>query len=226
MCGRYSLFTPPEDLAERFGATFEGFEPTYNAAPGQDLPVITAENPDRATRMRWGFVPEWADDPDGGQINARGETVDEKPTFRAAYRRRRCLVPADGFYEWPEDGSPHRVALDDDRPFAMAGIYERWTGTDEQVGLGAFAGEGEATPRTREVESFAVLTTDPNDDVAGLHHRMAVILDPEAERRWLTDDDPAELIRPYPGDLRTYPVSTAVNDPANDRPELIEPVEA
>jgi len=230
MCGRYSLFTPPERLEERFGATFErSFEPRYNAAPGQELPVIRNDATGTFEFCRWGLAPDWADDPDDGPINARAETVAEKPTFREAYRRRRCLVPADGFYEWvgePGEKQPYRVRFEDGRPFSMAGIFETWEGTVEQVGLGAFAdGEG-AAPETRTVRTFAVLTTEPNRVVEDLHDRMAVIVPRGEERRWLTGDDPADLLAPYPGDeMEAYPVSTAVNDPANDRPELVEPVE-
>jgi putative SOS response-associated peptidase YedK len=229
MCGRYSLFTPPADLEERFGATFDrSFEPRYNAAPGQELPVVRNDALEKFRFCRWGLVPSWADDPDDGPINARSETVAEKPTFGEAYERRRCLVPADGFYEWTgEAGSkrPYRVRFEDDRTFAMAGIWETWEGVESQVGLDAFGDDGEATPESRTVHTFAVLTTEPNDVIADLHDRMAVILPEDEERRWLTDDDPSDLLEPYPGDeMEAYPVSTAVNDPANDRPELVEPV--
>jgi putative SOS response-associated peptidase YedK len=228
MCGRYSLFTPRADLEERFGATFESsFEPTYNAAPGQELPVIRNDAPDTVQRLSWGFVPEWANDPDDRSkpINARAETVADKPTFREAYERRRCLVPADGFYEWSDrDGSkrPYRVAFEDDRPFAMAGVWEAWEGTRTQTALGDF-GDGDED-RTRRIESFAVLTTEPNEVVGDLHHRMAVVLAPDAEERWLAGETVPDLFDPYPGDeMHAYPVSTRVNSPANDGPELIEP---
>jgi putative SOS response-associated peptidase YedK len=236
MCGRYSLFTPPGDLTERFGADFGGVEPTYNAAPGQQLPVIRDETPDAVDRLSWGLVPAWADDPDESPapINARSETVTEKPTFREAYRRRRCLVPADGFYEWSEtapDGrqsgpgkTPYRVAFEDDRPFALAGIWETWEGEPVQTGLGDFADDG---GRTRRVDSFTVLTTAPNDLVADLHDRMAVVLPPEEESRWLTAEDPTDLLEPFPADeMRAYPVSPRVNDPTNDDPSLVDPAEA
>jgi putative SOS response-associated peptidase YedK len=229
MCGRYSLFAPREDLEERFGATFEfDYEPTYNAAPGQSLPVIRNDDPDAFVRCSWGLVPGWADDPDdhARPINARSETVADKPTFRESYECRRCLVPADGFYEWTGEAgakTPYRVAFEDDRPFAMAGIWSAWEGIRSQTALGEFGSDGE-DDRTRRVESFAVLTTDPNDVVADLHDRMAVILDPGDERRWLVADDPAEVLAPYPSEgMRAYPVSTRVNDPANDAPDLVEP---
>ncbi len=229
MCGRYSLFTPPAELGRRFGADFDGVEPTYNAAPGQELPVIRDADPDSVTRCSWGLVPEWADDPDEAPapINARAETVADKPTFRGAYRKRRCLVPADGMYEWvSEDGetTPYRVALADDEPFAMAGLWETWEGEPAQTGLGDFtAGGGD---RTRRVDSFTVVTTEPNDLVADLHDRMAVILPPDQEERWLTADDPSDLLEPYPADrMHAYSVSPRVGDPANDDPSLIEPAD-
>ena len=237
MCGRYSLFTPADELAERFGADFDGVEPTYNAAPGQELPVIRDETPETVDHLAWGLVPAWADDPEESPapINARSETVTEKPTFREAYRRRRCLVPADGFYEWtetppddrPGDGAtagktPYRVAFEDDRPFALAGVWETWEGRPAQTGLGDFGAGGDRT-RTERVDSFTVLTTEPNDLVADLHDRMAVVLPPDEEERWLTADDPRDLLEPYPAaEMRAYPVSPRVNDPGNDDPSLIE----
>lgn len=236
MCGRYSLFASQTDLESRFGASFgDDFEPRYNAAPGQTLPVITDEEPDEIRRLKWGLVPRWADDATESYINARSETVREKPAFAEAYGERRCLVPADGFYEWADTGDgkrPHRVAFEDDRPFAMAGLYERWEPPKPettQTGLGAFGGGGDAEPESDDgpVETFTVVTTEPNEVVADLHHRMAVILDPDEEETWLRGDPDAaaDLLDPYPAtDLTAHPVSTRVNSPAVDAPELIEPV--
>ncbi|WP_254765933.1 SOS response-associated peptidase [Salinilacihabitans rarus] len=232
MCGRYTLFVDPDDLEERFDATFaEPFEPRYNAAPGQRLPVIADDEPETIHTLEWGFVPPWADDDANAPINARAETVAETPTFRDAYRRDgaagRCLVLADGFYEWVEtkDGKrPYRVAFEDGRPFAMAGLRARWEPPTTQASLAAF-GDG-ADPEDDGRETFAVVTTEPNDLVADLHHRMAVVLDPGDERRWLTGDDPSDLLAPHPAEeMRADPVSTAVNSPANDDPSLVEPVE-
>lgn len=227
MCGRYSLFTPRDDLESRFDATFEfEFEPRYNAAPGQKLPVITDETPDAVRRLEWGLVPRWADDSSERHVNARSETVDERPAFAEAYESRRCLVPADGFYEWADTNGgkrPHRIALEDDRPFAMAGIYERWTPSTEQTGLGEFV---EGTVRSgppEPLETFTILTTAPNDVVEPLHHRMAVVLDPDEESAWLDGDRVS--FEPAPADrFRSYPVSTAVNDPSNDRAALVRPI--
>ncbi|MFW6318494.1 MAG: SOS response-associated peptidase [Halorubrum sp.] len=247
MCGRYTLFAPAADLEARFDADFGGVEPSYNCAPGQELPVITDEAPDRATRMEWGLTPSWADE-SLGLINARAETVREKRSFADAFERRRCLVPADGFYEWVDGGgpdgsdgrgggsgkTPYRVAFEDDRPFAMAGLYERWEPPEPettQAGLGAFGGGADDGSRDDDaggpVETFTVVTTEPNELVADLHHRMAVILAPDEEGTWLRGDpaEAAALLDPYPADeLTAYPVSTRVNSPAVDAPELIEPL--
>jgi putative SOS response-associated peptidase YedK len=227
MCGRYSLFTPPEQLETRFDAelAFE-FEPRYNAAPSQSLPVVTDESSEKITRLEWGLVPRWADDRNDGHINARAETVREKPAFAGAYENRRCLVPADGFYEWADAGDgkrPYRVAFEDDRPFAMAGLWERWTPATEQTGLGDFGG-GRPESDPDPVETFTIVTTEPNEVVEPLHHRMAVILAPDEETAWLAGEDVP--LEPAPADeLRSYPVSTAVNDPSNDAPELVREVE-
>ena len=247
MCGRYTLFTPAAELETRFGADFGDFDPSYNCAPGQELPVIADEDPTAARRMEWGLTPSWADE-SFGLINARAETVREKRSFADAFERRRCLVPADGFYEWVDGGgpdgtdgrgggsgkTPYRVAFEDDRPFAMAGLYERWEPPEPettQTGLGAFGGgsaESDDGETDGPVETFTVVTTDPNDLVADLHHRMAVILEPDEEATWLRGDpdEAAALLDPYPADeLTAYPVSTRVNSPAVDTPELIEPVD-
>jgi putative SOS response-associated peptidase YedK len=234
MCGRYTLMTPASELEARFDATFEDSpEPRYNCAPGQSLPVVVSDDPDRFREFKWGLIPSWADDASVGNdlINARAETVAEKPSFAAAFERRRCLVPADGFYEWVDGGGgtkqPYRVVFGDDRPFAMAGLWDRWEPTHTQTGLGDF-GAGGGSHESDVVESFTVVTTEPNDVVADLHHRMAVVLDPDEESTWLhgSTEAAARLLDPYPSEeWRTYPVSTRVNSPANDAPDLIEPVE-
>ena len=232
MCGRYSLFAPPGDIEARFDAAFDfDFDARYNAAPSQSLPVITGEDPDTIQRMEWGLVPAFADDrTDHGYINARAETVAEKRSFADAYESRRCLVPADGMYEWvTEDGGkqPYRVALPDDDLFAMAGLYERWEPPQRQTGLGEFGGGGSEDDGDDVVETFTIVTTEPNDTVRELHHRMAVILDPVEETQWLSGDTDAvgDLLDPYDGPMRTYPVSTAVNSPSNDSPGIIEEVD-
>ena len=234
MCGRYSLFAPPADIEARFDAGFAfDFEARYNAAPSQSLPVITGEEPDTIQRMEWGLVPSFADEKtDHGYINARAETLVEKRSFADAYESRRCLVPADGMYEWVDrSGSkqPYRVALPDDALFAMAGLYERWEPPQRQTGLGEFGGtSSNGGGQDEVVETFTIVTTEPNDTVSDLHHRMAVILAPDEESTWLTGDTDtvADLLDPYDGPMRSYPVSTAVNSPSNDSPEIVEEIDA
>jgi putative SOS response-associated peptidase YedK len=242
MCGRYTLFAAQAEVEERFGATADRpLEPRYNCAPSQSLPVVTNADPGRIRHLRWGLVPTWADDESTSFINARSETVREKRSFAEPFERRRCLVLADGFYEWaerpstegdPGSGSaggkqPYRVALADDEPFAMAGVYERWTPPRTQTGLSDFGG-GAAETEPEAVESFAVLTTEPNDVVSPLHDRMSVVLAPDEEETWLHGEPEAAaaLCDPYPPtEMRAYPVSTRVNSPANDDPSLVEPVD-
>ncbi len=228
MCGRYSLFTPQADLEKRFDVTFGfDFEPRYNAAPSQRLPVITDADRDRVSCLEWGLVPRWADDTSERHINARSETATEKPTFADAYENRRCIVPADGFYEWTDEGDgkrPYRVCLGDDRPFGMAGLWERFTPKTKQTGLGEFTGGESRVSESQSIETFTILTTEPNDVVEPLHHRMAVVLDPDEETAWLEGEDVS--FEPAPPDqFRSYPVSKAVNSPANDGPELVRPLE-
>lgn len=215
MCGRLSLFAPPSVLESRFDVEVPGaYRPRYNVAPTEDLAVIRDDAPETLDFLTWGLVPRWADDPSIGNrlINARAETLAEKPSFRDAYENRRCLVLADGFYEWREDGGvkqPYRVCRPDDEPFAMAGLWERWEGRETR-------------------ETATIVTTEPNDVVRPLHDRMAAILPPGEERRWLEADEEsqrAELLGPYDDDLRAYPISTRVNDPKNDDPSIIEEVE-
>ncbi|ELY76620.1 SOS response-associated peptidase [Natrinema pallidum] len=248
MCGRYTLVAEEDALEARFDARFRDAEFTtrYNMAPGQDLPVITDAEPATFQRLEWGLVPSWADDDSGGLINARAESVDEKPSFREAYEGRRCtresneraldtpsagrcLVPADGFYEWVEtdDGKrPYRVTFEDERVFAMAGLWERWEPETTQTGLDAFGGGVDDGSERGPLETFTIITTEPNTLISDLHHRMAVILDPDAERRWLSGEAGRAVLEPYPADeMRAYPVSTAVNDPATDESSLIDPLE-
>ena len=228
MCGRYSLFPAREDLEDRFGVNVEtSFQPRYNAAPGQQLPVITDTAQDSVRHLKWGLVPRWAETATESHINARSETAAEKPAFADAYEQRRCLVPADGFYEWTGSGDqkqPYRVTFDDGRLFAMAGLWERWTPKTKQTGLGDFTGDRASDGTSDTLETFTILTTEPNEVVEQLHHRMAVILRPDEEAAWLDGErvsfDPAPAER-----LRSYPVSTAVNNPANDSPTVVEAID-
>jgi putative SOS response-associated peptidase YedK len=215
-------------LEQRFDLTIgSGFEPRYNAAPGQELPVITDAEPNSLRYLTWGLIPRWADDATESYINARSETVTEKPAFAKPYESRRCLVPADGFYEWVDTDTgtqPYRVSYEDDRPFSMAGLWERWTSETTQTGLGDFTNGVNGQASAEPVETFTVLTTTPNEVVERLHHRMAVILSPEEEDAWLDGGDVSFEPADAQG-FRSYPVSTAVNSPSNDSPELIEPVD-
>lgn len=230
MCGRYSLFIQLDDLEERFSGTIDfEYTPRYNAAPGQQLPVIRNDARDSITECRWGLVPSWAEKPSTDLINARCETVEEKPAFRAAYRSRRCLVPVDGFYEWSETSAnkqPYRITRHDEQPFALAGLWDTWTEKQTQTSLDAFGGDEDRTESQPEkLRTFTILTREPNDVVREFHNRMPVILAEDEETMWLAGE-PVDALEPTPEDvLRGYPVSTAVNSPQNDSPELIEEVE-
>jgi putative SOS response-associated peptidase YedK len=217
MCGRYTLATPVGRLAEEFGfdTSSTEFRTSYNVAPTQQVPAVLAEGGTRRLEMlRWGLVPSWADDPGIGarMINARSETAPEKPSFRSAFRRRRCLIPADGFYEWKrENGSkqPYYFRIDGGRPFAFAGLWESWN-------------------KDGEIRSCTILTTTANDLVEEIHERMPVILPRDRYDAWLDPEAEGEalaaLLGPYPGDdLEAYPVSRFVNSPGNDDPRCIEP---
>ena len=222
MCGRFTLRAPASVLAEQF-AIFEipDLKPRFNIAPTQPVTVARLSGDEQApTRqvatLRWGLVPSWAKDPAIGNrmINARSETVAEKPAYRAAFRRRRCLVLADGFYEWQRAGrakQPYFIRMRDDSPFALAGLWESWEGPDHS-----------------HVESCTLLTTEPNELVEPIHNRMPVILAPDDYDRWLdpsiqTPDPLRRLLAPYPSEpMEAYPVSTHVNSPAHDDPKCIE----
>lgn len=221
MCGRYSLKVDPQKLAEAFAdyAEVPNNLPTrYNIAPTQDVAVIANNKRHQVEFFRWGLIPSWAKDSSIGNrlINARSETLVEKPSFKSAYRRRRCLVLADGFYEWRRNPNktktPMYIRLASGEPFAFAGLWEAWH-----------------SPQDEFVLSCTIITTEPNDLLETIHNRMPVILPPEAYARWL---DPAEtpaqelqgLLVPYPAEEMTaFEVSTLVNSPQNDSPEVVIP---
>lgn len=209
MCGRFVLMTPGRDLAERFGLEEEPLlEPRYNIAPTQMVAIIRL-NPETLQRrlglVRWGLIPFWANDSSIGNrlINARAESVAEKPAFRSAFKFRRCLVPADGYYEWKKrkggQKQPYLARNADGSPFAFAGLWERWQAPEEEV-----------------IESCTILTTDANDLTQPIHDRMPVILKLEDHDLWLDPDvrDPnllKPLLRPYPsGEMIVQPVSPKV----------------
>ena len=222
MCGRYTLSTPVEKLAEEFDVSgpLPDLPPNYNVAPSQEVAAIVAggDGERRLELLRWGLIPAWADDPGIGSrmINARSETAAEKPSFRRAFKERRCLIPADGFYEWQKTNGgkqPYHLKMRDGRLFAFAGLWESWKGDEEG-----------------EIRSCTILTTDANDLVGEVHHRMPVILPPETYDLWL---DPAvreaeqllSVLGPYPTeDMEAYPVSRRVNNPSNDEPGCVESV--
>ena len=218
MCGRYSLIADLGTLAKRFAfdARQLSFEASYNIAPTQQVLTVVGGEQRRGGYMRWGLVPHWAKDLSGGtrMINARAETVAERPAFRDALRRRRCLVLADGFYEWrkgPSGRSPMRIVMRSGEPFAFAGLWAVWR-----------------DPDGNRIPSCTIITTAANDLLAPIHDRMPVVLPPDLEGLWLdrSVDDPAMLasvLSPYPDDaLEAYAVSTLVNSAANNGPEIIE----
>lgn len=220
MCGRFSLKALPDDLAKVIGAELPlGYRPRYNIAPSQEVLAVVREEPGerRARMLRWGLVPFWADDPAIGNrmINVRAETVAQKPAYRNAFRRGRCLVWADGFYEWrpaPGGKRPMRIHRRDDAPFCFAGLWERW----ERGG--------------RVVESCAILTTSANATLRTIHDRMPVILERDGCESWLATETPTDgllalLAEREVAELEAYPVSTVVNRPGNDLPECLERVE-
>lgn len=223
MCGRFTLALDLEGLRQSFpwlALPERDLRPRYNIAPTQPVAVVANNHPQQLDFFVWGLIPPWAKDPTIGSrlINARAETLAEKPAFRNAYRRRRCLILADGFYEWrKEAGTAHKtpmyIRLKSGEPFAFAGLWEVWN-----------------SPLGDVVLSCTIITTAANDLVATIHDRMPVILPREAYDRWL---DPAEqrptelapLLKPYPAEeMEAYAVSTQVNNSAYDGPECILPV--
>jgi putative SOS response-associated peptidase YedK len=222
MCGRYELHTPVEEVARRFGAVLtdaaRALPPRYNIAPTLLVPVLRHGRYGREIEaMTWGFTPSWAKDRSGVKpINARAETVFDRRMFRNAIARRRCLLPADGFYEWQQGQArkqPYRICMADGSLLALAGVWEYW------------AQEGH-----EPLLSCAIVVTDANRLMATIHERMPVIVAPRDYARWL---DPAlsdraaiePMLSPFPAEpMRAYPISTRVNNAKNDGPELIEPV--
>ena len=220
MCGRYELHTQPAALALAFGVPFPPqMRPRYNIAPMQDVPIIrrAVSGERELVNVRWGLVPRWAKDPNIGNrmINARSETLAEKPSFRTALKRHRCLLPTDGFYEWKQTPSgakqPIHIGMKDQSPFAFAGLFERWL-----------------SPAGEVLDTCTIITTQANALLSPLHDRMPVIVPPVAFDRWLdvANDDTAPLFAPYPAEaMMYYPVSTRVNSVRNDDAKLIVRVE-
>jgi putative SOS response-associated peptidase YedK len=216
MCGRFAFYSPTEAAAALFGVSGSvDVQPRYNIAPTQYVAAIrNGEDEQREiVKLRWGLVPFWAKDPSIGNrmINARAETVAEKPSYRNAYKHRRCLVLADGFYEWRRQGelkTPYYISLASGQPFALAGLWENWT--DKETG--------------ESLQTTALITADANDFMAPLHHRMPVILDAATATDWLagsTDllDDVAAITPP----LQAWPVDRRVNNARNEGDDLVRP---
>ncbi|MEI7635117.1 MAG: SOS response-associated peptidase [bacterium] len=221
MCGRFILKSPADRIAEAMGVSdCPNLPPRFNIAPTQPVLVarLNQKMPAREFRiMQWGFIPAWAKDPAIGSrlINARADSLPNKPAFRAAFLRRRCLIPADGFYEWtapPEGKQPFLFTMQDNSTFAFAGIWEHWLGSDGS-----------------EIESCAIITTDANPLVRPVHERMPVILKPASYTQWLSPADAdmnalMKLLASYPASLMSAaPVSRRVNNPKNDDPSCLTP---
>lgn len=221
MCGRFTLFALGQEVAEQFGVTIDHeLEPRYNIAPTQPVAAVRLDNASgerELTYLQWGLIPSWAKDPKIGSrmINARAETAADKPSFRAAFKRRRCLIPASGFYEWQQLGDrkqPTFIHGAGGRLLGLAGLWEIWASGDGSV-----------------VESCTILTTQPNELMAPIHNRMPVIIAPEDYSMWLDPgpqpQEALHLLRPYESaEMDAYAVSTAVNNPRNDFAACIEPI--
>ena len=222
MCGRYSQSQSPSKLIQRFaikGPHPKGIKPRYNIAPSQNAPVVVYQEETSLEVFRWGLIPSWSKDPSIGNrmINARAETLTSKPSYRRPFRRSRCLIPADGFYEWQiqpggKSKSPFRIRLASNEPFGFAGLWDQWR--DKNGG---------------EVRTFTIITTEANKTLSPIHDRMPVILKPEDEAAWLNPStEPERLLQmlvPYPdGSLEVYEVSKLVNSPKNDTPDCLLPL--
>jgi putative SOS response-associated peptidase YedK len=219
MCGRFTLTADVHALQTAFPWVEipEGLAPRYNIAPTQPVAVIPNDGKGRLDLFTWGLIPSWAKDPSIGArlINARAETLAEKPAFRSAYKYHRCLIFSNGFYEWQarpgmKTKVPHFIHLKSGEPFAFAGLWEHW-----------------GSPDGSEIRTAAIITTEPNELMSPIHNRMPVLLPRHAYTQWLdpTPRFPVDLkglLVPYPaGEMEAYPVSALVNSPANDRPEII-----
>ena len=222
MCGRFTLTIDPLHLQEAFpwAVIPDTLVPRFNISPSQPVAVIPNTGDNTLSMYRWGLIPSWSKDASIGErmINARSETLAEKPSFRNAYRRRRCLILADGFFEWKQSPSmktkqPIYIKLKAAQPFAFAGLWELWSAPDGS-----------------EIHSCTIITTQPNSLLEPIHNRMPVILSPKSYNQWLTPNDMLptqlnELLVSYPADeMIAYPVSKLVNSPQNDSPELINPI--
>jgi putative SOS response-associated peptidase YedK len=225
MCGRFTLTVDIAELQDIFRETIgetifpKKFAPRFNIAPSQPVLTISNDGSHTADFYIWGLIPMWAKDPSIGSrlINARSETLSEKPSFRGSFKYKRCLILADGFYEWKtspgkKTKKPYYIYMNDRKPFAFAGLWDSWE-----------------SPDGSNIKTCTIITTEPNELMANLHNRMPVILQPRDYAKWLdaspqTPENLLPLLKPYPPEaLSAHPVSTLVNKPGNDSPELIVP---
>lgn len=222
MCGRFTLTVDPGQLQETFPWVDipEEILPRYNIAPSQPVAVVPNDGNNKLDFFNWGLIPFWAKDPKIGNrmINARAETLAEKPSFRGSFKYKRCLVLADGFYEWRKAPgttakTPMFIRMKDKKPFAFAGLWDSWQSKDGS-----------------EIRSCTIITTEPNNLVAEIHNRMPVILTADAYPDWLHEGEHdqsllSSLLKPYPSEaMEAYPVSRMVNSPQNDSPDIIKPM--
>lgn len=218
MCGRFT-FVEFDGIEERFQIPHTDLRPNYNVAPTQEVPIISNDGSNHLAMFRWGLIPFWAKDPAIGNkmINARAETVDEKPSFKHSLQRKRCLVVADGFYEWKKEGTtkrPHRITLKNKELFGFAGLWDTWKSP------------------SGDIVSCTIITTTPNVLMASIHDRMPVILSRDSERLWLDQSivDSGflkSLLVPYPAEqMMAYEVSSFVNSVKNNGPECLAPLES
>jgi len=222
MCGRFTLIADPNQLREIFPWVNIPFQlkPRYNIAPNQPAAVIPNDRKDDLDFFIWGLIPSWSKDPKIGYrlINARAETIDQKPSFRNAFKRRRCLIPASGFFEWhslanKKQKQPFYIRMKNNKPFALAGLWEVWNAPDGSM-----------------IKSFTIITTQPNELLKDIHNRMPVILPTEKWEQWLVPNEVSPkkikpLLQSYPPyEMIAYPVSTIVNNPKNDNLECIHPI--
>jgi putative SOS response-associated peptidase YedK len=209
MCGRFSLWADKNKIVEHYDLksgpdTYTG----YNVTPSYDIPVIRLHNGRELANCHWGLIPHWAKDTKLQPANARADGVATKPYFRDSFRYRRCLIPVNGYYEWSEVGGkkqPYFIHMENNKLFSLAGIWSRWESPDKTI------------------ESCAIITTEPNSYLAKIHDRMPLIIRPADYDRWL-EQGGMDMLTPYTGEMEAYPVSTRVNSPKNQGPDLIQPI--
>lgn len=211
MCGRFSIISNSKDLEEHYNLVNAGeFINSYNVTPSSNIPVIRLNKKKRElANCKWGFIPSWAKEPKIKPINVKAETIEEKPYFRASYKKKRCLIPANGYFEWKGtkgNKQPYYFKFENDRIFSFAGLWDHWEDGNESF------------------DNCAIITTTANKLVKTVHHRMPVILSPGNYDDWLLEGDKS-LLKPFSGEMVCYPVSKAVNNPDHNGEKLIQPVE-